>query len=212
MIDSEKLFELGNLEGADLAGIEVYFTNLPEDQYAEKRLRSRRYSCYRLTDGALQKLSKKEFMQSKDINKFVGDVERSYEQIEDGLAAHPGFVSMFSEFARMTGLSASSIIEAHQIRWHAKRFVKIPAPEGIHRDGFDFIAIFMVDTFNLDGGDVMIYKSLDEAPVFRKKLENGEFVVLNDKALYHYAAPLIPRPNDEDGHWDLVVLTANNAA
>lgn len=211
MIVNDTLYETGHLDLPRLPDLQASFNNLPPDQYAEKRLRSRRYSRYLLNNGTLKHLSHKDFMQSKSINKAVGDVERNFEEIESKLETNPAFVKMFTEFRDHTNLSADSVIEAHQIRWHCKRFVKIPAPEGIHKDGFDFIAMYMVNTHNVDGGDIMIYPSLDAPPSFRKKLNPGDYVMLNDKKLYHYAAPLVPNANDEEGFWDLIVLTANDA-
>jgi hypothetical protein len=210
MIVNGTLYETGHLN-VELSALQQTFHNLPEDRYAEKRLRSRRYSRYKLKSGKLEHLPQKDFMQVKEINKAVGDVERHFEEIETKLEDNPAFIKLFQEFREHTNLSEDSVIEAHQIRWHCKRFVKIPAPEGIHRDGFDFIAMFMVNTYNVDGGDIMIYPSLDAPPSFKKKLAPGDYVMLNDKQLYHYAAPLVPNANDDEGYWDLIVLTANDA-
>ena len=144
MIVNGTLYEVGHLDLKELSALQSTYNHLPEDQYAEKRLRSRRYSCYRLKGDNLVHLPHKEFMQTKALNKAVGDVERHFEEIDAKLESNPAFVKMFQEFKAHTNLSEDSIIEAHQIRWHCKRFVKIPAPEGIHRDGFDFIAMFML--------------------------------------------------------------------
>ena len=46
-IKGEQLYELGWLPIMDLSSLQPSFNKLPEDKYAEKRLRSRRYSCYR---------------------------------------------------------------------------------------------------------------------------------------------------------------------
>ncbi len=212
MIKGEQLYELGWLPLNDLSSLQKTFDDLPEDKYAEKRLRSRRYSCYRYTPhGKLALLSQKDFMQSSNINKYVGDIERKYDPLDPKLLTDPVFLSLFREFHDRTALSDSSVIEAHQIRWHCKRRVKIPAPEGVHQDGFDYIGMFLINMHNIDGGEIMIYPSPDDAPIFRKLLEPGEFVILNDKKLFHYAAPLVPRPNKEEGYWDLIVLTANEA-
>lgn len=211
-IKGEQLYELGWLPVNDLSSIQPSFNELPEDTYAEKRLRSRRYSCYRHNaDGSVKRLTQKDFMQSSDINKFVGDVERKYQPIDPALETNPVFLKIFEEFRNRTGLSEGSVIEVHQIRWHCAKRVKIPAPEGVHQDGFDYIGMFMVNSHNIDGGELMIYPSPDEAPLLVKQLEPGEFMILNDKRLFHYAAPLVPRPNKDEGYWDLMILTANEA-
>ena len=211
MITDDNLYEVGKLaDTIDIKSLEPSFSNLPEDTYAEKGLRSRRYSCFRLSkDGALTRLTKKQFMQSKDINDYLGDVQRTYEEIEESLLTNPAFVALFEEMRRRTSLPEDSVIEAHQIRWHCRRDVKMLAPEGTHQDGFDYIAMFMVDSVNVDGGEMMIYPSKNDPPCFKKKLTPGEFIVMSDKKLFHNAAPLVPTVNSPGGHWDLMVLTAN---
>ena len=210
MINDDTLFEMGQLANLDLRHLESTFENLPEDRYAPKGLRTRRYSRYRLGgNGSLTHLPQKEFVQSKDINKAVGDVERRFEEIEPSLESDPGFVRMFDAFRSHTGLREGAVVEAHQVRWNCNNRVAMAAPEGTHQDGFDFIGMFMVDTENLTGGEILVYPDLDSPPIAKRTLKTGEYVVLNDKKLFHDAAPLIPEPNNRPGHWDLIVLTAN---
>lgn len=213
MICNGHLYELGTLSDIDMSALRASFAALPQDEYVEDRLRSRRYSRFLYhADGTLELRRAKDFMQTSDINTALGDVERTYEDIEDHIIEDDAFVAMFKEFRAHTDLNPEAIIEAHQLRWHCQKRVKEPAPEGTHQDGFDFIGVFMVNTEYVDGGEMMLYEAPDDAPVFKKALENGEFVVLNDKKMWHNASPLIPTANPEDGHWDVIVLTANQVA
>jgi hypothetical protein len=211
MISETTLYELDRLPSLDMGTIKGSFDELPPDDYVERRLRSRRYSCYIYQDGALQRLSQKNFMQTREINKALGQVEREYQDIDSALETDPAYLKIFDEFVAHTGLTEDSLIEVHQIRWHCRGHIKEPAPEGTHQDGFDFIGMFMIDTHNVDGGEIIIYEDPDDAPCFKKHLDNGEFVILNDKKLFHNAAPLVPTANKEDGHWDVIVLTANKS-
>lgn len=212
MIDSDNVYELGWLPPKKVDALQESFNHLPFDTYVQDRLRSRRYSCYYYRDGKLEHLPQKHFMQTKKINKALGDVERQYEEIDRALDTEPAFLKIFEEFKNRTNLPDDSVIEVHQIRWHCKRHVKELAPEGVHQDGFDYIGMFMVNTYNVDGGEIMLYESLDAAPCFKKNLGNGEFAVVNDRVMFHNASPLVPTPNDKDGHWDMFVLTANKTA
>lgn len=205
------LYELGSITENDFTALQHNFETLPPDPYAEQRLRSRRYSRFKVNpDGTLERQCRKDFMQTKDINKAVGDVDRHFEEIEDIILNDPAFLSMFKTFKNHTSLHDDAVIEAHQMRWHCMRRVKEPAPEGLHQDGFDFIGVFAVKTYNVDGGEFMIYKSPESAPCFKKALTDGEYAVINDKLLYHNASPLVPTANDEDGYWDVIVLTAHD--
>jgi hypothetical protein len=209
VINDDTLYETGKLS-VDLSRLESSYANLPEDPYAQKGLRSRRYSRYRLSaDGKLSHLSHEDFVQSSAVNKAVGDVERRFEEIETSTETDPAFVAMVQAFYSHTGFSPDSVVGAHQIRWHCLNKVMLPAPEGTHQDGFVFIAMFMVDAANLSGGEFLIYRTPDEAPILKSSLQPGEYLAVNDKKLFHDAAPLVPEANPEPGHWDLIVLTAN---
>lgn len=212
MIADGDLYELGTLPQTGFSDLQKTFENLPSDDYAEDRLRSRRYSRYTFKNGVLEVRRNKEFMQSRSINHYLGDVERTYEEIDPILLKNKAFLNMFEAFQTQTNLHPDSIIEAHQLRLHCRAHIKSPAPEGNHQDGFDYISAFMVDTKNVDGGEAMLFDEPDGPPILKKKLDVGEFFILNDRKLFHNAAPLVPTANAEDGHWDVIVLTANNAA
>lgn len=211
MIVNGHLYELGHLPHTDLSSLQASFETLPNDPYADDRLRSRCYSRFTFDGIGVELLEQQDFMQSSEINKAVGDVDRSYKDIPGTIYNDDVFLSMFDEFTGRTGLNADDVIEAHQIRWHCRRRIKAPAPEGRHQDGFDFIAIYLLNQHNVDGGEMMLYQGPDAAPCFKKQLDPGEFVVLNDKKLFHNASPLVPTANDDDGYWDVFVLTANKS-
>ncbi|MCW1889034.1 2OG-Fe dioxygenase family protein [Vibrio chagasii] len=59
------------------------------------------------------------------------------------------------------------------------------APEGVHQDGFDHIALIGVNRHNIVGGEIMLYQDSHEAPFFRKVLEDGEVAMLADSKLWH---------------------------
>lgn len=55
-------------------------------------------------------------------------------------------------------------IEIHQMRIAAVFDETLVAPEGVHQDGFDHIAIVGIDRYNIVGGEIMLYLSSHEAP------------------------------------------------
>ncbi len=204
----EDYFELGALPFSDLSSIQKTFENLPADTYCEEGLRSRRYSCYFYRDGVLEQLANKDFMQTYEINKAVGNVDRTYVPIEKQLKDNRIFLKMFDIMLRRTQLTEDSVIEVHQIRWHGTDQEREPAPEGNHQDGFDYLGMFMISNHNVKGGDFLLFDSSHGEPFFRQNLKDGEYLLVNDKRLYHNASPLSATANDRAGHWDIFVLTA----
>ncbi|MDG1287178.1 MAG: 2OG-Fe dioxygenase family protein [Rickettsiales bacterium] len=205
-------YELGALPFDDLSAVQATFDNLPPDQYVDDSLRSRRYSCYYFRDGKLEQLPTKDFMQTYDVNKALGDVDRTYAPIEAQLSTNPIFLKMFDIMLRRCQINENSVIEVHQIRWHCTEDVKEPAPEGNHQDGFDYLGMFMANNHNVDGGEIMLFDSSDGDSFFKRRFDNGEYLLVNDRHLFHNASPLIPTNNDEEGHWDIFVLTTEKRA
>lgn len=208
MDNYEDFYELGKLPFDDLSEIQATFNHLVPDQYAEEGLRSRRYSCYYYRDGKLEQLSTKNFMQTYDVNKALGDINREYKPIKAELSTNPIFLKMFDIMLRRTQISEDSVMEVHQVRWHCNDEPKDAAPEGNHQDGFDYLGMFMMNNHNVLGGDIMLFDSAVGDPFFQRRFENGEYILLNDKRLYHNASRLYPTDNDEEGYWDVFVLTA----
>ncbi len=81
-----------------------------------------------------------------------------------------------------------------------------PAPEGIHRDGTDFIGIFSVERENVQGGETHLYKFKKDNPVFSKILNAGELLLVNDREFFHFTTPIKPTSSGE-GSRDVFVLT-----
>ena len=111
----------------------------------------------------------------------------------------------------MLALEDGQEIEIHQIRIAAIYEETQVAPEGVHQDGFDHIALVGVNRHNIVGGEIMLYQDSHEAPFFRKVLENGDVTMLADSKLWHNAQPIRTIDHDEMGYMDLFVLTAKDA-
>lgn len=76
-----------------------------------------------------------------------------------------------------------------------------------HQDGFDFVGIFCIDRHNLIGAETHLYEDPNAAPIFAKELQPGEFVLVNDRRLYHSTSGIQPLGTGE-GTRDVFVMTA----
>ncbi len=82
-----------------------------------------------------------------------------------------------------------------------------PAPEGIHKDGFNFVGIFCISRQNLIGAETHLHEDPNQPPIFAKELQPGEFVLVNDQRLYHFTTGMKPAGTIE-GTRDVFVMTA----
>ena len=82
-------------------------------------------------------------------------------------------------------------IEVHQFRIAARRAKKdVPTPEGIHRDGVDYVLVLLIDRQNIASGDTTVHRLDGE--------ELGAFT-LTDAARRGAAGRLEGRPR-RDAH------------
>ncbi|HDV5652925.1 TPA: 2OG-Fe dioxygenase family protein, partial [Vibrio cholerae] len=121
-----------------------------------------------------------------------------------------GMRELCALFMEANTLPDGQEIEIHQMRIAAVFDETLVAPEGVHQDGFDHIAIVGIDRHNIVGGEIMLYLSSHEAPFFRKVLENGEVAMLADSQLWHNACPIRTVDHQQEGHMDVFVLTAKD--
>ncbi|SVK54427.1 Uncharacterized protein conserved in bacteria [Acinetobacter baumannii] len=148
------------------------------------------------------------FMQSDQINHFQGNVVRRFEPIDSAVLQSAGMAEMCNLFAENNELPEGAEIEIHQMRVVAIQKDTLVAPEGIHQDGFDHIAMIAIHRHNIVGGEIMLYDDSRHDPFFKKALADGEAVLLADSKLWHNATPINTVSPNEEGYLDLFVLTA----
>ncbi|WP_394125699.1 2OG-Fe dioxygenase family protein [Vibrio hepatarius] len=204
----ETTLQLTKLSDSAISQLAPSFMHLPNTEHADGKFRLRRYSVVALQDGQVVDLNKNEFMQTDDINRFQGNVVRQFEGIEASILESDGMREMCSMFAASNQLQNGQEIEIHQIRISAIYDETQVAPEGVHQDGFEHIALVGMGRHNIEGGDIMLYNSFNEAPFFRKVLLSGEVAMLADNKLWHNAQPIRSVIEGKEGHMDVFVLTA----
>ncbi|MEH0665805.1 2OG-Fe dioxygenase family protein [Vibrio scophthalmi] len=207
----ETTLQLTQLSEEAIQQLAPSFSHLPHTEHADGQYRLRRYSVVAFRDGQVIDLDKHEFMQTNDFNRFQGDVVRQFEPIEASTLQSDGMREICEVFVESNGLANGQEIEIHQIRISAVYDETQVAPEGVHQDGFDHIAMVGMGRHNIEGGDIMLYNSFNEAPFFRKTLQSGEVAMLADNKLWHNATPIRTVIEGEEGHMDVFVLTAKDA-
>ena len=206
-LSQDFLLELGQLSATDVAALRPSFDNLPASPYADGAFRLRRYSHFLCNGSQLTQLPTKSFMQDASINQFQGNVERVYPEIEADLVSSRAFFEMFLQFKHIASIPHNTPIEVHQMRIFAQQGATDTAPEGIHQDGFDRLAVFALHRENITGGNIRVHQGKNSDAFVNHCFDNGEFVVINDQRFFHSADPIVPI-NAGSGFMDVFVLTA----
>ncbi|WP_036974102.1 2OG-Fe dioxygenase family protein [Pseudoalteromonas lipolytica] len=207
-LNNQNLLQLRFVSQSHIDAVKPSFANLPANPYADGAFRKRRYSVIKVVDGELKLQPTKAFVQDDSINTFQGNVERTYENLEDSLLASDGMKQIVNQFRDMTGISDDRVIEIHQFRMLAIDSDTPAAPEGVHQDGFDHVCVCGVSHENLEGGELLVYENQQAEPCFKMEIKDGMFALINDREVWHNATPMNKLDASKEGYLDCFVLTA----
>ncbi len=202
------LFTLRKVNSINTAGFQPFFENLPIDPYVKGKYRSRRLSRFRVSEDKLVKLPHGYLLQSREYNPLLGGVKREFAELDNALIELEIFNNLIFAFYDSCKLHPEAEIDVHQIRTTCSpNNLGNPAPEGIHRDGSDFIGIFSAGRDNIQGGETHLYTAKKEKPVFNKVLQPGEIILVNEHQFLHFTTPIKPQ-NPGLGSRDVFVINS----
>ncbi|WJY14099.1 2OG-Fe dioxygenase family protein [Pectobacteriaceae bacterium CE90] len=191
-----------------------YWDSLVRDEFMADNgtYRYRRYSHFRLEDphGKLILLPHEPYSQSTEFNYLNGGVERYYPPLETSFINHPLFISLIRGLAQIFNC-AEKETRTWTIRLHPYRILtnKIetgkPTPEGLHRDGVDYIAMALIRRVNVSGGVTTITDS-QRTPLHSKTLNQPmDIIVADDRRIMHEVSP-ISCSQGSQGYRDVLVI------
>ncbi|MCP4334712.1 MAG: 2OG-Fe dioxygenase family protein [Gammaproteobacteria bacterium] len=191
------------------------WNRLEHDQYMadDGRYRKRRHATYAIdqTGEAARLMPYQPHYQTVDYNPLNGGVARYFAPILDDLH-HSVTLAALLEFGDLVFSQINGNhrwhIELHQFRIEARdgKLGK-PTPEGVHRDGVDFVLVVMIKRVNIDSGATTIY-DLDNRLVGEFTLrEPFDMVLVNDRKLYHGVTPITQLDADAEAFRDVLVIT-----
>lgn len=206
--------ELLKQQKGDWNGFSQSWNDLPPDNFLSDggHYRFRRYSVFNWSTvkDELQLLPHEPHYQSTYRNNMNGGIYREYEAFKEATVSNPLLKSIIAYIASNISFKDEKQwrIQAHQFRIQANADeAGQPTPEGIHRDGADFILIMVLERQNITGGVNHIYDSAKRL-VFGGILENaGDAVLIDDRTVWHGVSEIYPVDNKQSAHRDVLVLT-----
>ncbi|MGV3570209.1 MAG: 2OG-Fe dioxygenase family protein [Ramlibacter sp.] len=194
-----------------LQALQASWDDLPPDAYLKDggRYRRRRHSCFVARDGRLEQAPHRAHWQPLEYNALHGGMQRWFEPMEPAVAGAPAWTCLLQALAReATALRGARpwFIEAHQFRIDTEGGIGRPTPEGAHRDGVDFVAVFLVSRQGIKGGETRVFEADGPAGQRFTLTEPWSLLLLDDARVIHETTPI--QPLDGAGHRDTLVLTA----
>lgn len=183
--------------------LSIDYADLPVDDFLPDggKYRFRRYGRFRfLPDcGELLRLPHEDYFQSADINRVTGGIVRKFAPLRDSTFINPFLHELirfdFSQFPLTeASLKCQWEVQVHLIRVTANATSQgHPTPEGIHRDGAEFVTVHLAELVNADGGEVSIYDDdKDLLSTFRLEQIMDSYL-FHDASLWHQASPIKPK-------------------
>ena len=194
------------------------FYNLELDKNYENK-RTRAYSLLDIENiDDIKIIGDLQFYQSSNYNNVNGDILRIYKNIDETILeddCFKYFVNIFlttinKELTKNYINDKIKYIQVHQIRVYTENKDEVNlVPEGIHKDGYNFIAMCCITRKNISGAISHIY---DESKniVHSVQLQEGEMIVLNDDKMFHSVSPIKLNETNETnilGYRDVFVFT-----
>jgi len=179
------------------------------------RYRRRRFACFRGNAEGIVRKPHQPHYQSRDYNPLNGGIERWFEPVTAAAADHPAMRAVLAAchelFDRLTPPELRPVawhVEVHQFRIEAHAGHEgRPTPEGMHRDGVDWVLVLLVNRVNIASGETSI-GDLAKSPLGSFTLtEPLDAAVTDDNRVYHGVTPVTPLDPARPGHRDVLVVT-----
>jgi hypothetical protein len=204
---------------SDWAAFTASWGELELDRYMADggRYRRRRHAVYSVTaDGAIQRGAHQPHYQGREYNALNGGVARWFEPIAeaigDGASMRTILAFCGDLFGGLSPETRAWHVEAHQFRIEALPGASgLPTPEGVHRDGVDYVLVLLIARQNIVSGTTTIH-DLD-----RRLL--GEFTLtapfdaalVHDARVYHGVTAVEPLDPAAPAYRDVLVVTFRGA-
>ncbi|MDW5417195.1 2OG-Fe dioxygenase family protein [Iodobacter sp. CM08] len=158
-----------------------------------------------------QKEAHQPHYQSLTYNNLNGGIARHYAPISDAVMQSHSMNNLLTLACDIFGQLMPEHawhIEAHQFRIEANaEQAGLPTPEGVHRDGVNFVMMLMVQRANMVNGATTIY-DLNKNRLDQFVLTNPlDMALVNDEQVFHGVTPIMQLDSDRLAARDVLVIT-----
>jgi hypothetical protein len=182
------------------------------------RYRRRRHAIYSATRaGTIARKPHQPHYQSVDYNPLHGGIERWFEPIDDTLGAGPSLTTILEFCRTMFGTLSPSIdrwhVEVHQFRIEARPSeVGRPTPEGLHRDGVDYVLVLLIDRQNIASGVTTIHDQSGDMLGQFTLTSPFDAAIVDDTRVAHGVTPVEPIDPAKPAFRDVLVVTFKDSS
>ncbi len=148
--------------------------------------------------------------QSLEYNPLQGGIERWFEPVTSGDGASLRTIIAFAHalFGSLQPGVRRWHVETHQFRIEARPDEPgQPTPEGVHRDGVDYVLVLMIRRTNIAQGTTTIHAPGGALLGSFTLAEPFDAALVDDHRVYHGVTPVEPLDPARPAHRDVLVVT-----
>jgi hypothetical protein len=210
VVSAEDVAKIAGVPLDQLENLTQFWEGLPRDPYLKDggRYRFRRHVSYEIKGDSLTLVPHRAHWQSVDYNALHGGIERWFEPSQTQLTSSLAWQSLLLGLAHiLNGVKQANtwFVEAHQFRIDTTDGIGRPTPEGAHRDGVDFVAVFLLNRVGIKGGETRIFEATGSAGLRFTLTQPWSLLLMNDERMIHESTPI--QPIGPHGYRDTLVLT-----
>jgi len=183
--------------------LSIDYADLPIDDYLPNngKYRRRRYGRYYFLPATeeLARLPHEDYFQDTDINNVTGGIVRKFAPLLDTTFENDFLQELIRFDFRQFPVAESMLSDPWDVHVHLVRVTANagedghPTPEGIHKDGAEFVTVHLAELVNANGGDASIYDNDKNHLASFRLNQVMDFYVFNDDMLWHKADPITPK-------------------
>jgi hypothetical protein len=177
------------------------------------RYRRRRHALYAATaDGAVRRKPHGPHWQSHDYNPLNGGIERWFEPVTETIGGSQSLSTILAWCGEMFQALAPSTgawdVEVHQFRIEARaNEAANPTPEGLHRDGVDYVLVLLIQRVNIASGTTTIHASGGPELGSFTLTDPFDAALVDDQRVFHGVTPVEAVDPARDAYRDVLVVT-----
>lgn len=192
------------------------WNDLAPDTYlaALGRHRRRRHAVYSADAQGIRREPHQPHYQGLTYNPLQGNIERWFEPIEaDGPSLNRVLDFCRGFFGALAPQVARWHLEAHQFRIEARADqAGEPTPEGVHRDGVDYVLVLLIERSNIESGTTTIHAADGRLLGSFTLTHPLDAALVDDARVRHGVTPVTPLDPAQPAHRDVLVVTFRDAA
>ncbi len=209
---------VATLAGVSLSELQTLaqsWNDLPPDQYLKDggRYRRRRHASVVVEGEGMRLVPHRAHWQPVSYNALHGGMQRWFEPVAAPVMAQPVWQSLLCWLGALASQLQGAqpwFTEVHQFRIDTTDGIGRPTPEGAHRDGVNWVAVFLVGRHGIKGGETRVF-DMDSPRGQRFTLtEPWSLLLLDDQRVIHETTPI--QPTGGVGWRDTLVLTLRAGA